>query len=193
MPYIDFNEIKQRYTIERVAQLLDLTLKRAGDALRGPCPACQSGGERALVVTPAKGVFYCWTAHEGGDLIQLAAHMRKTDVKAAAARLSGSNDGGSREKSPKGAAPRPDAEQGLKPLDLEYDHPAVAALGFGAEEAETLGVGYCARGIMRGLVVAPIRLEDGTLAGYLGLTEIAKLPPRWHGISTNVVPSPKRA
>ncbi len=191
MPYIDFNEPKQRYTIEQVAPFLDLTLKRTGDALRGPCPACQSGGDRAIVVTPAKGVFYCWAAHEGGDLIQLAAHIRKSDVKAAAEWLSRDSDTGSRDASPRGAAPR--TEGNLKPLELEHEHVAVEALGFNAEDAKALGIGYASRGIMRGLVAIPIRLEDGTLAGYIGLTDIAKLPPRWHGISTNVVPIPKRA
>jgi hypothetical protein len=42
------------------------------------------------------------------------------------------------------------------------------------------------RGIMRGHVAVPIRLQDGTLAGYIGITE-AKLPPRWHGIPSRVV------
>ena len=39
---------------------------------------------------------------------------------------------------------------------------------------------------MRGFVAVPIRLEDGTLAGYIGITE-ATLPPRWHGIPSPVV------
>jgi hypothetical protein len=33
---------------------------------------------------------------------------------------------------------------------------------------------------MKGLVAVPVRLEDGTLAGYIGLTEAAKLLPKFH-------------
>jgi hypothetical protein len=85
-------------------------------------------------------------------------------------------------------APGTGTVTGLKPLDLEYDHPAVAALGFSPEDAEQLGIGYAGKGIMKGLVVAPIRLADGYLAGYVGLEEIAKLPPRWHYPEQKVVP-----
>ena len=122
-------------------------------------------------------MWYCFAAQVGGDLIALAAHIRKCDVKDAAAWL----DGGKTEKAetPKDGT--------FKPLDLEYDHPAVAALGFSPEDAQALGIGYAGKGIMRGLVALPIRLEDGTLAGYVGVQDIAKLPPRWHGISMNVV------
>ena len=45
---------------------------------------------------------------------------------------------------------------------------------------------------MKGLVVIPIRLEDGTLAGYVGVTEIERLPPNWHGLPTNVTRFPKK-
>lgn len=186
MPFIPFDELKQRYTIEQVAHLLGLSLKRSGETSRGPCPACGSGGERAIVLTPSKGLFYCWAGREGGDLIALAAHIRKTDAKGGAAWLAGNCDNSTGDKSPKGTVPRTDAEHGLKPLELEHDHVAVEALGFSAEDAAALGIGYAQRGIMRGHVAVPIRLQDGTLTGYIGITE-AKLPPRWHGIHSGVV------
>jgi DNA primase len=193
VPFIPFDELKQRYTIEQVAQLLDLSLKRSGETFRGPCPACGSGGERAIVITPSKGLFFCWAGHEGGDLIALAAHIRKTDAKGAAEWLARDTDNGRKENSTKGTVPGTDDVRGLKPLELEHDHIAVETLGLTAEDAAALGIGYAGRGIMRGFVAVPIRLEDGTLAGYIGVREIAKLPPRWHGISTTVAPLPKRA
>ena len=182
---VDFKELKARFNIEQVADLLGIPLKRSGDALRGPCPACDSGGERAVVVTPAKSVFYCFAGKEGGDILSLVAHIRKCDVKEAARWLDGSQE----------SRPQPTAtgNPGLKPLDLEHDHPAVVALGFEPEDAHQLGIGFAARGIMKGLVAIPIRLPTGELAGYVGVEEIAKLPPRWHGITTNVVALPKRA
>jgi len=191
MAYVDFAELKTRFTIEKTAELLGLTLKQSGQTFRGPCPACGSGGERAIVVTPGKQVWYCWAAHVGGDLIALAAHIRKCEMKAAAEWL----DGGTvpSKKGTSGNQVPPTGDSSLKPLDLEYDHPAVAALGFSSEDAEALGIGYASRGIMKGLVVAPIRLADGVLSGYIGLNDIAKLPPRWHGLPERKVVPLKRA
>ena len=136
---------------------------------------CASGGDRAIVITPAKGVFFCFAAREGGDLIALAAHIRKVDVKDAAAWLDGGTVPSKKEGS--GNQVPPKGNSSLEPLAyLEHEHVAVEALGFAAEDAKALGIGYCPKGIMRGTLAVPVRLEDGTLAGYIGITE-AKLPP----------------
>ena len=58
MPYIDFAELKDRVPIEGAISKLDLVLKERNGQWRGPCPVCNSGGDRALVITPAKQVFY---------------------------------------------------------------------------------------------------------------------------------------
>jgi hypothetical protein len=47
----------------------------------------------------------------------------------------------------------------------------LVAIGFDAEAATALGIGYAPRGMMSGLVAVPIRLEDGSLAEYIGITE----------------------
>ena len=74
MPFIDFAALKDRVPIEDAIRKLDLDLKERNGQWRGPCPACKSGGERALVITPAKQAFYCFGAKTGGDVIALAAH-----------------------------------------------------------------------------------------------------------------------
>ena len=131
MPYTDFASLKARLSIEKVAELLGLTLKQSGQALRGPCPACSSGGDRALVVTPARGVFFCFAAREGGDLIQLAAHIRKSDVKNAAIWLDGGTVPSKKEYSRNHV---PVGNGSLEPLSyLEHDHVAVEALGIAPE------------------------------------------------------------
>ncbi len=186
MAYLDFDAIKRDTTFAQAIALLGLTLKQTGQSMRGPC-ACGNGGDRALVITEGKG-FYCFGAQKGGDVIALVAHVKDIPVKEAAELLVNKPE----RKSTSTAEPVTGTVPGLKPLDLEYDHPAVAALGFSPEDAEQLGIGYCGRGIMKGLVVAPIRLADGYLAGYVGLEEIAKLPPRWHFPEQKVIPM-KRA
>src|SRR4051812_10458431 len=85
---IDFAELKQRFTIEQVAQKLGLVLKPSGATMRGECPACKDSGHRDLAVTPGKG-FFCWRAKQGGDLLQLIAHIKGCEVKEAAGWLDG--------------------------------------------------------------------------------------------------------
>jgi hypothetical protein len=41
-----------------------------------PCPVCKTGGERAIVITPDKFVFYCFSAKVGGDAIALVSHIK---------------------------------------------------------------------------------------------------------------------
>ena len=52
MPFVDFAALKQRVRIEDVLPELGLEMKQHAGQWRGPCPACRSGGNRALVVTP---------------------------------------------------------------------------------------------------------------------------------------------
>ena len=60
----------------------------------------------------------------------------------------------------KGTVPRTDEQRGLKPLELEYDHVAVEALGFSAEDAAwRFGIGYASQGSCAACR-RPIRLED---------------------------------
>lgn len=182
----DFADIKRRFSIEKTAQLLGLVLKPASGGFRGPCPACKSGGERALAITPSRAGFYCFASKEHGDCIQLVAHIKGIEIKAAADWLDGTN------REPKTGPVRRDGGtvSGFAELDyLEGDHPAVAAIGFAPEVIERLRLGYAPKGVLRGTVAIPLRDETGELLGYIGV-EDCKLPP---SLTTNVVPIPKRA
>src|SRR4051794_39552825 len=76
----DFAVIKERVSIDQAAQSLGLKLSPSGAQQRGPCPACGTGGPRALVITPAKGLFYCFSQGIGGDLISLWGHVQKCSL-----------------------------------------------------------------------------------------------------------------
>ncbi|MEQ1522499.1 MAG: CHC2 zinc finger domain-containing protein [Aestuariivirga sp.] len=82
--FIDVQHLKQPVKIEEVVELLGLTLKQYGTQRRGPCPACKSGGDRTLIVTPTKGTFYCFATKLGGDVIGLASHIYGIGMKEAA-------------------------------------------------------------------------------------------------------------
>jgi DNA primase len=194
MAYIDFDALKKHVTIEEAVKLLGLSMKLGNSQFRGPCPSCKSGGDRALVVTPAKSAFYCFAAQKGGDAISLAAHVRGEGVRDAATWLAQRSGlvqvnrtvpSNSSQSFQEATVPESDSgKQGdrtLAPLSyLECDHPAVDAVGFDAEIAKQLGIGYAGKGIMRGTVAIPIRDEHGVLKGYVGVTE-ARLPPSFMG------------
>ena len=174
MSYLDFEAIKAEHPIEEVAERLGLTLKPSGKQRRGKCPVCAGGGDRNLVITPEKGVYYCFADGKGGDAIALVAHINGIGVKEAATWIAG--DTPNRETVPK---EKKGSERGFKPLDyLEPEHEAVAAVGFEPDDAAALGIGYAPRGVLRGTVALPLRNADGSIAGYIGITE-AKLPPKW--------------
>lgn len=174
MSYVDFDKLKERLTILDAANMLGLAMTKRGDQYRGVCPICEGSKERDLVITPAKGVFYCFRAKEGGDLIKLASHIKKLPAKEAAQWLAGDEP---KEKPKQEAQP---SEGGFKALDyLQHDHEAVSAIGFEPDVAQALGLGFAPRGILKGTVAVPLRNRDGSIAGYIGLTDVEKLPPRW--------------
>jgi len=183
--FIDFAALKERVSVGAAIPLLGLSLKQQNGQWRGPCPACQSGGDRALVVTPAKNAFYCFGERTGGDVIAFAAHIRDCSVKDAAAFLTGgegkqdsedaSGTGNSSNTVPeerkKGAA------RSLQPLSyLQPGHESVAALGLDEETCIQFGAGYAPKGIMRGRLAIPIHDSDATLVAYCGRTVDDKNP-----------------
>lgn len=170
--FLDFEEIKTANPIEQVADRLGLTLKKSGHQLRGPCPSGE-GGQRALVITPNKQVWYSFALQRGGDVLALVQLVNDCSTKEAAQFLGGTVP----LEKPKGSS-KSEGERGFKPLDyLQPDHDAVLALGLD-DIAEVIGIGHAPRGIMRGQVAIPIRTDEGTLVGYIGITE-CKTPPKW--------------
>ncbi|MFG6542647.1 CHC2 zinc finger domain-containing protein [Sulfitobacter sp. M22298] len=172
---LDFEEIKKQHPIESVADRLGLELKKNGQQLRGQCFS-GAEGERKLVITPAKGLWYSFALNEGGDVIKLVSLVNKVSPKEAAAWIAGETVP---EKKPVTASSQERGERGFSPLTyLEPDHPAVEALGIEPEDAEQIGCGFAPRGTMKGTVAVPIRTDTGRLIGYLGITE-AVLPKTW--------------
>lgn len=176
--YLDFEAIKADNRIEDVAKRLGLKLKKQGNQLRGTCPSGK-GGERALAITPGKQRFYSFGAERGGDVIELVAFIQDIPVKEAAQWLQG--DTAPEERADKPRREAGDARGGFSRLDyLQHEHEAVEALDLDPDVAQALGVGYAPRGVLRGTVAIPLRNDDGSIAGYIGVTCIDKLPPKWH-------------
>ena len=172
MSFIDFAALKQRVAIETVLPALQLEMRETNGQYRGPCPSCQSGGKRTLVVTPAKSAFYCFAGHTGGDVIALVAHVRDCSMKEAAEFLAEVTGQGSEADDHRRTVPgerSKEAAKSLQPLAyLQAEHEAVAGLGLAPETCTAFGAGYAPKGIMRGRLAIPIRDALGNLAGYCG-------------------------
>jgi hypothetical protein len=163
--------------------MLGLTMRKNGDQFRSACPACKSGGDRALAVNIAKNSFFCFALRKGGDVISFAAHIRNESPREAALFLSG----GGISSAPSLPAPQklsptaqaPPEKRELQPLTyLEATHNAVQALGVSPETALAWGAGYAPKGIMRGRFAIPIHSKDGALLAYVGVAVQAEQSPR---------------
>jgi DNA primase len=183
--FIDFADLKTRISIHQVMTMLGMTLKQQGAQYRGPCPI-HGGGDRAMVVTPAKGVFYCFAEKKGGDQIALCSHVREVPVKDAAraiaehygtvplpAARNSTIPGNSTSPSdtvPQGQAVQERPREALRPLDyLQPEHEAVQALGVSPEACTAFGSGYAPKGILRGRLAIPIHDHTGQkLLAYVG-------------------------
>jgi hypothetical protein len=180
---VDFAELKQRVSIEQVASWLGAQLKPHGPQLRGPCPICKAGGDRAFVITPAKGCYYCFgDCKKGGDVIALVAKAKDVSAKEAAEAISQHFFGEARKTTVPDRSPQPlQQEKGaLKPLDyLLANHEAVQALGLTRETAEAFGMGYAPKGILRGRVAVPVHTHDGALLAYCGIATSNAQSPRF--------------
>ena len=81
--FIDFGVVKDRVSFADAIAFLSLDVKRSGNQWRGPCSACNTGGDRAFAVTACKG-WFCFGLKKGGDQIAPAAHILNLGVKEAA-------------------------------------------------------------------------------------------------------------
>jgi len=171
MAYVDFAALKERVTIESVVAPLGLALKERNGQWRGRCPACKTGGDRALVVTPVKRAFYCFGGHTGGDVIALVAHIHGSSMKEAAAFLA--DDGGEGKRTAETTTVpeerTKEAARSLQPLSyLQPEHEGVQKLGVSVETCRVFGAGYAPKGIMRGRLAIPVHDWEGTLVAYCG-------------------------
>jgi DNA primase len=179
MPFVDFAELKTRVSIEQAMQMLGLKLTLHGSQYRGACPVCQSGGDRVLIVTPAKGLFYCFAKKSGGDVIALTAHIRGTSVKDAAEELSrafgtvqNSTSTVSKSRATAPQAPEARKQPAFDPeayaARLDASHASLAPLRLSAETLKAWKAGYSNSGTNRGRLAIALHDRDGNTIGFAG-------------------------
>jgi len=177
--FVDFEELKQKVSIEMVLDWLGIKLTGYGSQLRGPCPIHGGTAEREFIVTPSKGLWFCFSGCGGGDSIKLVAKLRKTGQKEAAELIAehfgtvtvpGSKRNSTVPAGGNSTVPRATQEKReLRPLDhLQAEHEGVQALGVSPETCRHFGAGYASKGIMRGRFAIPIHDAAGALVAYCG-------------------------
>jgi DNA primase len=179
MPFVDFAELKTRVSIEQAMPMLGLNLAPHGGQYRGPCAACKTGGDRALIVTPAKGLFYCFAKRTGGDVIALTAHIRGISVKEAADHLEralGTVQNSTSTVS-KNRATVPQAQEARKQpafdpeayaARLDASHASLAPLGISPDTLKDWKAGYSNSGTNRGRLAIALYDRNGNILGFAG-------------------------
>lgn len=180
--FIDFAELKEKVSIEQVLDMLGIELNKKGHQLRGCCPIHDGDDDRQFVVTPSKGLWYCFGGCHGGDMIKLVSKIENCPQKDAAIKIAefhgtvprNSNSAGN-STVPDGTVPKrmgggkDKPAKSFQPLTyLQSTHEAVQALGVKAATADHFGAGYASKGILRGFLALPIHDRSGNLVAYCG-------------------------
>lgn len=170
---IDFKALRESLNIAEVAHTI-LKLTPENGQYRAPCPGCNAGGDRAIVITPAKKLFYCFNAKKGGDAIGLVAHVKNIGMKEAAMSLMPKEE-------PKEEPPK-EKEQGFDVekyrAGLKTDHELLTQSGIFKDVAEALQIGVATAGAHANRIAFPLYDKNGKFLAYASATQV-KLPKHW--------------
>lgn len=179
--WIDFAELRREISLEAVLlKFYALTnLTRQGQKLVGPCPIHRGVSTRAFNADLKKNVWHCFSqCKAGGNQLDLVAKREQVSIREAALRLH--TFFRSKPDSPK---PVPEPQPPAAPegedrepnpaidvtLELKAEHSHLTEVrGLSTPTIERFGLGYCAKGVLRGCIAIPIHNVDGELVAYAG-------------------------
>jgi len=81
---IDFAKLKRDIPLTEILAWQGYKLIKSGETYRAQCQLCNHKSKRAFVVTPAKGLWFCFNCHRGGDGIAYVALVENVSVQEAA-------------------------------------------------------------------------------------------------------------
>lgn len=192
--WVNFADIRKRVSIEDV--LLKLyrleNLHRDGRKLVGPCPVHSGDSPRAFHADLDRNLWHCFSKCQGGgNAIDLVAKKEDLSIRDAALKLQAFFLGGegprdvvkpaaptkkasneekrnTSKSSEDEEAPEENAPLNVK-LDLKGDHPhLIHDRALKPATIERFGIGYCSRGMLRGMIAIPIHDDEGQLVAYAG-------------------------
>src|SRR5580700_4976967 len=143
-----------------------------GDTLRGYCPCCKEGNNRAFVVTPARNIYYCFSEKKGGSVIDLVARFKRIPEAEAGRQIAAHFGLNGAMASAGKAADKPSPQQEPAPQSkpsafdpreymraLDPAHAALKDFGIPEQTIRDFDGGYCAKGLNRGRLALPV--HDG--------------------------------
>jgi hypothetical protein len=171
----EFSTIKQSITILQLLDMMGIaSLKPAKakvkgeevDVLRGECPCCKEGGDRAFVVYPHTNSYYCWSQKHGGDVLTLASRFWRIPLDEAGRKIA-AHFNLSAPRKPAEAENGFDAE--VFQRSLNPDAPELALIGISADTIRFYGGGYCTKPSLKGKLALPVRDIAGTIKFFMGI------------------------
>lgn len=182
--WVDYRELKQRVSIKEILDHYGLlpSMKQRKNELIGFCPFHKES-KASFHVSLTKNAFQCFGCKAKGNILDFVCQKEGVDLREAGALIGqwfGIGQGqivvpGAKEKATKEIKGQELAKEGetINPplkftLRLDPDHPYLKERGLAGETIEHFGVGYCARGLMKGRIAIPIHDEKGELVAYAG-------------------------
>jgi DNA primase len=181
---LDFGQVKEEADFEQILRHYRLPVWGCGKPRSTLCrfhedtrPSCSIHLER--------NVFNCFGCGAHGSVLDFVARIERISIREAAERIGGicglshlsqASPEKPKEKRQNGDSPNRLPEPLPYQLTLDPSHPYLAARGVGSELAGAFGLGYCARGIMRGRICIPIHDQQGALVAYAGRWASDEIP-----------------
>ena len=190
---VDFQQLKERVSIEQVLSHYDLRLKPAGSGtLRGPCPLpthTSRASTDSFSVQLGRNVWSCHSAscmaarqgRVGGIVLVLVGALERCSLRQAGMCLQNWLGAAASRRAPMHPAPAtPDLTN--PPLrfrlhNIDCEHPYLTQRGISLATAHTFGVGlYSGPGFLAGRLVVPIHDHSGQLIAYAGRSLTGEQP-----------------
>lgn len=183
-----FRWLKHQVSIHQVLAAYGLTrqLRQRGETLHGPCPLHGGDNPTAFRVHLERGLWHCFTACGGGDVVELIRHIEGCDHAEAAGHLRrlARRPGPTLPPTPSPRRPRPDPTA-FRPFRRSIPlEPKVPFLqdrkGITAMTAERFEAGSSQRSVfLRGTVALRLHDLQGQPLGYCGRRLSAVDIERW--------------
>ena len=205
--WINFRELRARLDFELVLRHYGVEVKRRGNQHQGFCPLPEHQGKKnspSFSANLEKGIFQCFGCGTKGNILDFAALMERANLEDGTAFRQVALRLQERFCPPEllpanvklmvhNAFVPPEPNQNLvrvinPALDfelkgLEGQHPYLKERGLTQETTSYFGLGFCARGLLKGRVVIPLHDQKGRLIGYAGRvvddTTISEENPRY--------------